>query len=62
MVKLTFEIMKLLSDSALKEMARVNNTTVDIASLAVSDCNEIACSQYMRLFNIGFVELNKLKA
>ena len=60
MNKLTLDMIKLISDSTLEEIARVNNTTVEIARLAVGSGNEVACSQFTKLFKIGYYELNKL--
>lgn len=58
----TKEMIKLLTDTAVEKMAEINNTTQDIVKLALEKENYNACSQFQKLMQAGFDELDRMGA
>ena len=59
---MNLEILKILTETAITEIARINNTSEEMARFAVESGNENACRQFQKLFQVGVNEINKMAA
>ena len=57
MKNLTIEMISLLAESAIEEMSRINSASIEMVKHAIDTGNEIACSQFQKLMQVGIKEL-----
>jgi hypothetical protein len=60
--EMTYELLKLLTESAIEEIARVNNTTEEVVKLAIETENKVALSQFQKLMLAGYEAAQTVKA